>query len=282
MRRDDIPVILDTDLTTVIDMTKAINISPHKLDKSIWHLQDSDRILKRGPHVKMAEAEALRFVASSTQVPVPKLLGAYEKDGYGHIFMSRMDGKPLGNVLHILSEQETDAVVEQLKQFVESWRNLKGHFFGSLGFGPCRDVFFQHLPAINNPDRVYGPFKSQGEYFDGLADALRNSRPGGQLDEKDKQLISRIRELGNGPAVFSHGDLTPENILVDDQRKVIAVVDMGVAGFSISEREYFEARSRARNPTWTAMVDRIIPRIPYDTYSLFLELERELVRYSGI
>ena len=112
------PAIFDTDLTTVVDMTKAKNIAVHKIDKSIWHLQVSDRILKRGPNVKVAEAEALQFVASSTYVPVPEVFGAYEKDGYGNIFMSRVIGTPLYDVLHFLDEVQVERMTAQLSGFV--------------------------------------------------------------------------------------------------------------------------------------------------------------------
>jgi tRNA A-37 threonylcarbamoyl transferase component Bud32 len=277
-----VPVVLDLDLTTVVDLTRAKNIAPNKIDKSIWHLQDSDRILKRGPHVRVSEADALRFVASSTNVPVPKVFGAYEKDGRGHIFMSRVIGRPLYDVLHILDEAQVERVTTQLSGFVKSWMSLRGDFFGSIGFKPCRDVFFQHLPGVNMPDREYGPFRSRKEYCSGLVDALQNSRPNGEIHRNDEHLIERIQRLGDGCAVFCHGDLTPDNIHVDDQLNVVAIVDMGVSGFSILEREYFEAKSRARNPVWISMIDRIIPKIPDDTYTLLLELERELVRYSGL
>jgi len=263
-------------------MTKAKNIAVHKIDKSIWHLQDSDRILKRGPNVKVSEAEALRFVASSTHVPVPEVFGAYEKDGFGNIFMSRIIGTPLHDVLYTLDKAQVERVTTQLSGFVRSWMDLRGDYFGSIGFKACRDVFFQHLPAVNMPNREYGPFRSRTEYCNGLIDALHNSRPGGQSDANDAHLIGKIQRLGDGCAVFCHGDLTPDNILVDDQLNVVAIVDMGVSGFSIPEREYFEAKSRARNPVWSSMIDRIIPKISDDTYALLSELERELVRYSGL
>jgi serine/threonine protein kinase len=276
------PVVFDTDLTTVVDMTRAKNIAVHKIDKSIWHLQDSDRILKRGPNVRVSEAEALRFIASSTHVPVPEVFGAYEKDGFGNIFMSRVIGTPLYDVLYILDKAQVERLTAQLSGFVRSWMGLRGDFFGSMGFKACRDVFFQHLPAANMPDREYGPFRSRTEYCNGLVDALQNSRPGGQFDANDAHLIERIQRLDDGCAVFCHGDLTPDNILVDDQMNVVAIVDMGVSGFSIPEREYFEAKSRARNPVWSSMIDQIIPKISDGTYALLSELELELVRYSGL
>jgi serine/threonine protein kinase len=132
------------------------------------------------------------------------------------------------------------------------------------------------------PDREYGPFRSRAEYCSGLVDALQNSRPHGEFHPNNAHLIERIQRLGNGCAVLCHGDLTPDNILVDDQLDVVAIVDMGVTGFSIPEREYFKAKSRARNPVWSSMIDRIIPKISDDTYTLLLELDRELVRYSGL
>ncbi|KAF2844405.1 hypothetical protein T440DRAFT_326785 [Plenodomus tracheiphilus IPT5] len=276
------PIIFDTDLTTVIDLTKAQNIAVNKIDKSIWHLKDSDRILKRGPNVKISEADALRFVASSTHVPVPEVFGAYEKDGSGNIFMSRIIGKPLHDVLDILDEAKREKVTKQLSGFVTSWMGLRGDYFGSMGFKACRDVFFQHLPAATMPDREYGPFRSRTDYCNGLIDALRNSRPGGELDASDAHLVKRIQRLGDGCAVFCHGDLTPDNILVDDQLNVVAIVDMGVSGSSIPEREYFEAKFRARNSVWSSMIDRIIPKISDNTYALLSELERALVRYSGL
>ncbi|KAJ8107461.1 hypothetical protein OPT61_g8848 [Boeremia exigua] len=278
-----LPVILDTDLTTVIDTTNAINIAPAKFDKLILHLQDSNRILKRGRHVRVAEAEALQFIAKSTRVPVPRVFGAYEKDGYGHIFMSNVEGVPLGHVLDTLDKAQIEKVTAQLSEFVGSWMSLEGDYFGSLGFKASRDVFFQHLPGVNVPDREYGPFRTRTEYCNGLINALQNSRPYGRFNANDAHIIERLQQrFGEGRAVFCHGDLNPYNVHVDNEMNV-TIVDMGVSGFSIPEREYFEAKSRAWiDPVWSSMIDRFIPNISDDAYALLLELNRELVRYSGI
>jgi hypothetical protein len=104
--------------------------------------------------------------------------------------MSKVIGKPLYNVLHTLDEVQIERVTEQLSGFVKSWMHLRGDFFGSIGFKACRDVVFQHLPAANMPDQEYGPFRSRTEYCNGLMDALRNSRPGGQFDANDAHLTS--------------------------------------------------------------------------------------------
>lgn len=85
------------------------------------------------------------------------------------------------------------------------------------------------------PEWGYGLYKTREDYCSGLIDTLRNSRPDGEVHEHDQQLISRTREFDSGPAMFCHGDLTPDNIQVDDQFNVIAIIDLGVSGFSIPE-----------------------------------------------
>lgn len=46
----------------------------------------------------MPEAEAMQYVALHTPVPVPKVKEFNTADSYSHIFMSKADGEPLGDV----------------------------------------------------------------------------------------------------------------------------------------------------------------------------------------
>lgn len=58
-------------------------------------MPDKNQLLKVGVGVKMSEAEAMRFVARKTSVPVPQVLESYVKDGRGYILMSKVDGESL-------------------------------------------------------------------------------------------------------------------------------------------------------------------------------------------
>lgn len=51
---------------------------------SIFHLPDRNQILKAGQRVHMVEAEAMRFVASRTSIPVLHVHEAYETAGTGY------------------------------------------------------------------------------------------------------------------------------------------------------------------------------------------------------
>jgi hypothetical protein len=64
----------------------------------IFLLPKEDRILKIGIKVNLSEAEAMRFVACKISIPVPTVHDAYEQEGRSYIFMSRVHGKPLGQV----------------------------------------------------------------------------------------------------------------------------------------------------------------------------------------
>jgi hypothetical protein len=85
---------------TVPDGT--IELYPCPMGPKIFLLPKEDRILKAGISVKPSEAEAMRFVASQTSISVPTVPDVYEKEGNTYILMSRVHGKPLGEVWNSL------------------------------------------------------------------------------------------------------------------------------------------------------------------------------------
>jgi hypothetical protein len=58
----------------------AIELYPRPMGPKIFLLPKEDRILKVGISVKLSEAEAMRFVASKTSIPVPAVHDAYEQE----------------------------------------------------------------------------------------------------------------------------------------------------------------------------------------------------------
>lgn len=107
------------------------------------------------------------------------------------------------------------------------------------------------------------------------------SRPPGIFDERDKALLHKIESLKDPAIVFTHGDLHRDNILVKDG-KISGILNWGSSGYSIKDREYYEARSRARNQEWKVAIDLMFTgEIDMVTYSILEQLDKELVVYSG-
>jgi serine/threonine protein kinase len=198
----------------------------------IFLLPKEDRILKIGIKVNLSEAEAMRFVACKISIPVPTVHDAYEQEGRSYIFMSRVHGKPLGQVWNSLATEQKASIVRQLHHYVAELGTLSGDFYGALWDSPCGDIFFHHHP-FQNEKIQYGPYVSRQEYNAGLVAALANSRPDQTLSASDQALAEKLLQLDDERKPFSHGDLHPSNIIVDDTCRVTGIVDWESAGFSI-------------------------------------------------
>ena len=254
---------------------------PHEMGPRIYHLPGEDHILKAGSRVKMSEAEAMRFVAKKTSIPVPAVHASYIKDGNGYILMSKIPGNPLRDRWNTLQEDQRASVIDQLKKHVDELELLKGDFYGALWNLASEDIFFKHCP-FPHKDFLYGPYYSQREYNDGLVEALANSRPPSGLTNSDNLLIEKLRGLQQDESnVFSHGDLHLSNILVDDDCRVTGIIDWEGAGFSFRGREYFETKSRARNPEWADALEAIFRPESRVQYDIFQELNQALTLYTG-
>lgn len=70
----------------------ALDLFPMKIGPRIIHFPGTDQILKIGPNVTKAEADAMRLVSLKTSVPIPKVFAASESGDSGFILMSKIHG----------------------------------------------------------------------------------------------------------------------------------------------------------------------------------------------
>lgn len=129
----------------------AVDLFPEKLGPRIFYLPSANAILKKGPTVRMAEAEAMRFVkARLPGIPVPEVYQSFMKDDLGFILMEKIEGRPLSEVWERLDQEKRNYVMEQLRGFIEQWRTLTGSWYGSLGGGSSianyGDQSYHHHP----------------------------------------------------------------------------------------------------------------------------------------
>lgn len=251
------------------------------LSPGVWALREQNRLLKAGSNVKMAEAEAMRFVAAKTTIPVPEVYESYVHDELGYIFMSKIEGDLLGDVWCSMTDEHKGFVVAQMRDYVIQLSSLHGDFYGSLWHQPCRDVFFGHWP-FKPVKLAYGPYYTRQEYNDALILALANSTPTGTVEGLG-ELVERLGAITDESKVFSHGDLHPGNILVDKSSgRVVSIIDWGGAGFSVRGREYYEARARSGPASWKSALDAIFPESARVHFELLHEIDQAMRKWTLI
>ncbi|KAL3470696.1 kinase-like domain-containing protein [Aspergillus californicus] len=199
---------------------------------------DSDTIVKFGPDVRLAEAEALHLVSSRTSIAVPKLISAYILDGVGYIIMTYEEGEPFQDYWDRVSEADRTLLLHQLQGYVTEMQSIEGNFIGGLDESPCLDGIFE--AGYGDYTRYsYGPYPSEESFNEGIVQALRDRLPPDVLRENDMEstffkgeymLYQTVRGLKGHIIVFTHGDLHPGNILARADGTAV-LVDWGLAGF---------------------------------------------------
>ncbi|KAJ5961226.1 kinase-like domain-containing protein [Penicillium vulpinum] len=257
------------------DLQTADDLCPGKMGPRVV-FADSDMVVKFGPDVYLAEAEALHLASTRTTIATPRLLSAYILDDVGYIVMSYEAGEPLKRYWDRVSSAEQDRVLEQLRDYVNQMREIPGDFIGGLDESPCRDGIFE-AGYGDYTKYSYGPYPSEESFDEGIIQALRDRMPPKVLEgEHDMEsnffntdyiLYQTVRGLKNHKIVFTHGDLHPGNILVRADGSVV-LLDWGLAGFW---PEYWEFYRAMHTPHWRASWDRMVEKfIPpfYVEYSV--------------
>lgn len=202
MELEDVSLLLEApEQANVAIPDGAVDLFPRKIGRRILYLSDQDQILKAGPSVKMSEAEAMRYVALHTSIPVPKVQESYTRNGCGYIFMSKAGGEPLADVWKELDLGQGASVVRQLQKYVQELQSLTGEFYGALWDQACEDTFINHLP-FHHVKVHYGPYYSRQQFNDGLVTALQNSGPTRSLDEFEQDISERIQAVTDGKKTF--------------------------------------------------------------------------------
>jgi aminoglycoside phosphotransferase len=183
----------------------------------------------------------MRLLASKTSVPVARVDRVGQRGDSGYILMSHIEGQTLADIWTSLPPKTQASIIQDLRGYIDEWRALRGDYYGALGHQSCQDIFFKHFPMHQKSKNDYGPYKTRSEYNAGIKSALQMSRPPGTTDKRDEALLLRIESLKDPIIVFTHGDLHRNNILVKDG-KTSGVLDWGFSGYSIKDREYYEAR----------------------------------------
>lgn len=261
-----------------------VRLATSKLSSNLFDRPGGTTILfssfciKFGQTISLIEANNSRFVASQTSIPVPKVYHAFEHKGRTYIVMERSHGETLGQKWHSLSAESKKSIFTQLKAMMEQLRSLSTgtNAISNAEGGPIHDY---RMPR----DAFWGPFGTVSEFHL----ALRNDVTAKSLDVPSNGSVSStaidelhklitFHESVTQPSVFTHGDLSLNNILVDDG-KIVAILDWATAGWMPYYWEYTMARhSNSQNVPWQHEVDSFL-----QVYDTEVEMEKVRRRYFG-
>ncbi|KAF8153011.1 hypothetical protein B0H34DRAFT_721820 [Crassisporium funariophilum] len=169
--------------------------------------------------------------------------------------MQAVPGEQLGTQgipLHALSEQQQDTFVETLRGWFEQLRSLpppdeqiiSGFFGGGLFSFRIGDIV----------EKPLGPYPSQHEFH---AENFCTPWPS---DDKALSKALDVRSRTQYKICLTHGDLTPENILVDKKFRPVALIDWETASWMPEYWEYTRALYiREQYVGWCEAFKRIFP-----------------------
>ena len=176
------------------------------------------RVVKFGPDVDIYEAKAMAFVANSAlSVPVPKVFRAeIFEDGTTVIEMEDIPGETLQEVWPTISEEAKKSFARQMNAILEHLRSLQGRYIGSVDEGPAVDM--------RRSTEQGGPFSSETDFNTFLRQNAVSKTP----KIYHRMLASLMSDTHR--ILFTHGDLSPRNIIVREGR-IVGLLDWECAGW---------------------------------------------------
>ncbi|WEW59036.1 hypothetical protein PRK78_004504 [Emydomyces testavorans] len=207
-----------------------------------------DKVIKSG-RLNVNEADTLRFVAANTSIPVPRVHEVrHSAEGCkSAIVMDYMPGIPLEEAWKSFSHDQKIAVTREIGAYVSQLRCLKGSYIGGVNRGKV---------TVGRHDRVYGgPFENEKLFNEFLRSMIVKGAPS-TLRHYAGACLKEDHEI-----VFTHADLAPRNILVDEHGRVSAILDWEDAGWYPEYWEHYRAlRDLRPMPDWPEYFHYMLPQ----------------------
>ncbi|KUI61302.1 hypothetical protein VP1G_08499 [Cytospora mali] len=228
--------------------------------------------IKSTPFTTLAEANAMRFIAQHTSIPVPKVHCSFEEKGQTYILMERIEGETLARAWGLRSDESKTQILRQLKTFVEELRGLPATPTTGVSNVDGGPIFDHRLPRKSS----WGPFATIKEFHRELRSGIDAGDIEDDASSPGVKGMASFHEQAWQPPVFTHGDLSALNILVRAD-VVVGIVDWETAGWFPPYWEYTSAKHT--NPQvlwWEDEVDKFVTPMPEA-----LEMETIRRRFFG-
>ena len=226
---------------------------------------------KTGFNVFVSEANAMRYITKHTTIPIPSVIdviqlskSAFPKSAL--IVMTRMAGEPLWGGLKTMSAKERSLLASDLKNSFDQLRSIPAPSTGphicGVGGGSfrCFRISSDHI----------GPFATEADFYRFLYEHV-------YLQERSR-LEQFAHEVHNTSyrICLSHNDLNPHNILIDNNRRLSAIVDWECAAWLPAYWDYTTSCfHRESYYEWQYLMDNVFGLWPKE-----LRVEKELWKFN--
>jgi aminoglycoside phosphotransferase (APT) family kinase protein len=166
-----------------------------------------DRIIKR--NIRKEEFHNMNFIRSNTSIPIPKIISLQKSNDKWNLTMEKIDGVTLESCLNSLPPEDILSIDEQIYGYILQLRSIKPDN-GMMNLG---NYIYTNKEA--NIDECTSSVR------DFVSIWIKRSKVCSMT------LLEKFKEL---PPVFSHGDLTPSNIIIKNG-KVVSLIDWEYSGF---------------------------------------------------
>ncbi|QKX64195.1 uncharacterized protein TRUGW13939_11368 [Talaromyces rugulosus] len=193
-----------------------------------------------------AEAHTLRLVEQSTHIPAPRAIDVLKTPRFSYLLMTCVPGRPIGQLIDSMTDEELKQVVTDLKEYVAELRTIPNQ---TTEFQICNSEGGGILDwRIPDSQREELRFKTEAEF---------NKYLTGYVVEEYRRRASISHNVRH-EIFFTHGDLNLRNILAENG-KITGIVDWENAGWFPEYWEYTKAHYTVRSEIhWLAdVVDRV-------------------------
>jgi aminoglycoside phosphotransferase (APT) family kinase protein len=201
-------------------------------------------IVKTASYVDLTEAATLQYIAENISVPVPKVWCSFMRNGRAYLVMERIYGHGFTTDWGQRSQESKDRLYSQLQSMIKELRSLPRPLdvgVQSVTGGSLCDC------RVAAPGVRFGPFQTVQGFHKYLRKGIQPEemeKPTitSEEDWKDVTEMAAKQDGARGPPVFSHGDLSPANVLVRGDN-VVGIIDWEFSGWYPEYWEYTSAWS---------------------------------------
>jgi aminoglycoside phosphotransferase len=233
--------------TALEPATAAVAVPPTTVKQS--HHQPSSRnedesiendryIIHKSKNPLYYESALVEWLRNNTTIPVPipYKQGYDDKSRRFYEIFEKPQGVSLCDCWDDLSPTQQETVISDLRGYMQQLRSITTAHIPNVA---ARDGFLDPRDGV-----MRGPYHSTEEFVDAIA--TRIDRIGSLYDAGPTKKVIRFLKALRGLStdhemVFTHGNICPENILVNADGRVVAILDWSEAGYAPAFWEYVKS-----------------------------------------